>query len=147
MTDLVEEAILAEFNRIADRGGVLEAMETMYQRNKIQEESLYYESLKHSGKLPLIGINTFLNANPPETEHPLVLSRSTEEEKQMQLASLAQFHQFHEPEKEKAFQQLRIVCLENKNIFATLMETVKVCSLGQISQELYRYGGQYRRNM
>ena len=147
LTDLVEEAILAEFNRIADRGGVLEAMETMYQRNKIQEESLYYESLKHSGKLPLIGINTFLNAIPPETEHPLVLSRSTEEEKQMQLASLAQFHQFHAHEKEKAFQQLRIVCLENKNIFATLMETVKVCSLGQISQELYRYGGQYRRNM
>ena len=147
LTDLVEEAILTEFIRIADRGGVLEAMETMYQRSRIQEESLHYESLKHSGKLPLVGINTFLDANPAETEIPLTLSRSTEEEKQMQLASLAQFHQFHAHEKEKVCQQLRTSCLENKNIFATLMETVKVCSLGQISQELYRYGGQYRRNM
>ena len=143
----MEEAILTEFIRIADRGGVLEAMETMYQRSRIQEESLHYESLKHSGKLPLVGINTFLDANPAETEIPLPLSRSTEEEKQMQLASLAQFHQFHAHEKEKVCQQLRTACLENKNIFATLMETVKVCSLGQISQELYRYGGQYRRNM
>ncbi len=147
LTHLVEEAILAEFIRIADRGGVLEAMETMYQRSKIQEESLHYESLKHSGKLPLVGINTFLNDNPPLTEHSLALSRSTKEEKQMQLKSLTQFHEFHAPEKERAFQQLRKACLENKNIFTTLMETVKVCSLGQISQELYRYGGQYRRNM
>ena len=147
LTELVEEAILSEFLRLSDRGGVLGAMETMYQRNKIQEESLYYESLKHSGKLPLIGINTFLNPHPPEIGESFALSRSTDKEKQLQLKSLAQFHQFHAPEKAKALADLKTACLENKNVFEHLMETVKVCSLGQISQELYKHGGQYRRSM
>ncbi|MBF0277718.1 MAG: methylmalonyl-CoA mutase family protein [SAR324 cluster bacterium] len=147
LTDLVEEAILSEFIRISERGGVLGAMETMYQRNKIQEESLYYESLKHSGKLPIIGVNTFLNPHPVEMGDQIELMRSTEEEKENQLKSLAQFHQFHHAQREMALEQLAEACGANKNIFETLMETVKVCSLGQISRELYRFGGQYRRNM
>ncbi|MBF0286962.1 MAG: cobalamin-dependent protein [SAR324 cluster bacterium] len=147
LTNLVEEAILAEFDRLADRGGVLGAMETMYQRNKIQEESLYYESLKHSGELPIIGVNTFLNSSAVEVGDELELMRSTPEEKKAQLDSLKQFQQFHAPEAESALAQLREACLQEKNIFETLMETVKVCSMGQITKELYLFGGQYRRNM
>ena len=147
LTELVEEAILTEFTRISDRGGVLGAMETMYQRNKIQEESLYYEHLKHSGELPIIGVNTFLNPHAKEVGDEIELMRSTSEEKESQLLSLKQFHQFHASEKDHAFDQLRKACLSGNNIFETLMETVKVCSLGQISHELYRFGGQYRRSM
>jgi methylmalonyl-CoA mutase len=145
LTDLVEEAILQEFERISDRGGVLGAMETMYQRNKIQEESLYYEKLKTSGELPIIGVNTFLSA---ETEYYHgELMRSTDEEKIRQIDSLAKFHAFHASESEAALDKLRRVALRSGNVFAELMETVKSCSLGQITGALYEVGGSYRRNM
>lgn len=146
LTDLVEEAVLAEFNRISERGGVLGSMETMYQRGKIQEESMYYEKLKHNGELPIIGVNSFLSEHPSQVEK-LELSRSTEEEKKAQIDSLNAFKKRNENETAKALQQLKKVAQENGNIFAELMETVKVCSLGQISNALYEVGGQYRRNM
>lgn len=145
LTDLVEEAILQEFDRISDRGGVLGAMETMYQRNKIQEESLYYEKLKTSGELPIIGVNTFLSE---ETEYYHgELMRSTDDEKQRQIESLAQFHAFHATESPAALDKLRRVALRSGNVFAELMQTVKSCSLGQITGALYEVGGSYRRNM
>lgn len=145
LTDLVEEAILKEFDRISDRGGVLGAMETMYQRNKIQEESLYYEKLKMSGELPIIGVNTFLSE---ETEYYHgELMRSTDEEKLRQIASLKNFHTFHAGESPAALERLRRVALQSGNVFAELMETVKCCSLGQITAALYEVGGSYRRNM
>ena len=145
LTDLVEEAILQEFDRISDRGGVLGAMETMYQRNKIQEESLYYEKLKTSGELPIIGVNTFLSE---ETEYYHgELMRSTDEEKQRQIESLAQFHAFHAAESTPALDKLRKVALRSGNVFEELVETVKSCSLGQITGALYEVGGRYRRNM
>ncbi|MBN8219889.1 MAG: cobalamin-dependent protein [Spirochaetes bacterium] len=145
LTDLVEEAILQEFDRISDRGGVLGAMETMYQRNKIQEESLYYEKLKTSGELPIIGVNTFLSE---ETEYYHgELMRSTDEEKTRQIESLAAFHKLHAAEAPKALTTLRQVALKSGNVFAELMETVKTCSLGQITSALYEVGGSYRRNM
>ena len=147
MTDLVEEAILSEFIRISDRGGVLGAMETMYQRNKIQEESLYYETLKHSGELPIMGVNTFLNPNPPKEETEIELARSTEEEKSMQIRDLAKFHQFHAAEQDVMMERLSHAALNNSNLFEVLMDAVQVCSLGQITQQLYHLGGQYRRNM
>jgi methylmalonyl-CoA mutase len=147
LTDLVEEAILAEFIRISDRGGVLGAMETMYQRNKIQEESLYYETLKHSGKLPIMGVNTFLNPNPPQDDAEIELARSTEEEKAMQIRDLEQFHQFHEAEQHDMMQRLSDAALDNNNLFEVLMDAAQVCSLGQITQHLYQLGGKYRRNM
>ncbi len=147
LTDLVEEAILSEFIRLSDRGGVLGAMETMYQRNKIQEESMYYETLKHSGELPLIGINTFLNPNPQEEEAEIELARSTEEEKAWQIRDLEHFHQFHADSREGALQQLRDAALSGGNTFEALMECARVCSLGEVTQELYQLGGQYRRNM
>jgi methylmalonyl-CoA mutase len=146
LTDLVEEAVLAEFERISDRGGVLGAMETQYQRSKIQEESLYYETKKHSGELPIIGVNTFLNPNPPE-EPELKLTRATPEEKDSQIRRLRQFHERHKDEAPAALARLKRVARENGNIFAELMETVKVASLGQITAALYEVGGQYRRNM
>ncbi|MFZ5629458.1 MAG: methylmalonyl-CoA mutase family protein [Spirochaetota bacterium] len=145
LTDLVEEAILQEFDRISDRGGVLGAMETMYQRNKIQEESLYYEKLKTSGELPIIGVNTFLSE---ETEYYHgELMRSTDEEKTRQIESLAQFHAFHASESKAALDKLRKVALRSGNVFEELVETVKSCSLGQITGALYEVGGSYRRNM
>ncbi len=145
LTDLVEEAILKEFDRISDRGGVLGAMETMYQRNKIQEESLFYEKLKSSGELPIVGVNTFLSA---ETEYYHgELMRSTDEEKQRQIVSLGEFEKFHADETPKALDKLRHVALKSGNVFAELMETVKTCSLGQITGALYEVGGSYRRNM
>ena len=147
LTDLVEEAILAEFIRISDRGGVLGAMETMYQRNKIQEESLYYETLKHSGELPIMGVNTFLNPNPPQEDAEIELARSTEEEKAMQIRDLEQFHQFHEAEQHTMMQRLSDAALDNNNLFEVLMDAAQVCSLGQITQHLYQLGGKYRRNM
>ncbi|HEY9855963.1 MAG TPA: methylmalonyl-CoA mutase family protein, partial [Stenomitos sp.] len=147
LTELVEEAVLAEFRRISDRGGVLGAMETMYQRGKIQEESLYYEHLKHSGELPIIGVNTFLNPNPKEYGDSIELIRSTEEEKQQQIANLQAFQRLNAERSEAALQRLQEVATNRGNIFAELMETVKVCSLGQISRALYQVGGQYRRSM
>jgi methylmalonyl-CoA mutase len=146
LTDLVEEAVLKEFERLSDRGGVLGAMETQYQRGKIQEESMYYEMKKHSGELPIIGVNTFLNPNPPE-DYELELSRATPEEKETQIRNLRAFHERHRNEAPKALERLKKVARENGNIFAELMETVRVCSLGQITRALYEVGGQYRRNM
>ncbi|NUM81410.1 methylmalonyl-CoA mutase family protein [bacterium] len=147
LTDLVEEAILSEFDRISERGGVLGAMETMYQRNKIQEESLLYENLKHSGQLPIVGVNTFLNPTGGSDAKPTELIRSTKDEKEAQIHQLHAFWKLHgqdAPGKQKA---LCDVALQNGNIFGELMESVKSCSLGQISSALYQVGGQYRRNM
>jgi len=149
LTNLVEEAVLKEFDRITERGGVLGAMETGYQRSRIQEESMYYESLKHTGQLPIIGVNTFRD---PDTEtdqlsESVELARATEEEKQSQLRRLAEFKKAHEKEAPAALQRLQNVALSGDNIFAELMNTVRTCSLGQITQALYDVGGQYRRNM
>ncbi|HEX9794216.1 MAG TPA: methylmalonyl-CoA mutase family protein [Planctomycetota bacterium] len=148
LTDLVEAAVLAEFDRLTERGGVLGAMETMYQRGKIQEESLHYETLKHSGELPIVGVNTFLNPRA-DGSTPLVpeLIRSSEDEKQAQVAQVAAFQQRHRAESEAALMRLRRTCLEGGNVFAELMEAVKTCTLGQITHALYEIGGQYRRNM
>lgn len=147
LTDLVEEAVLAEFNRITERGGVLGAMERMYQRNKIQEESLYYESLKHTGEFPIVGVNTFLNKNGSPTIIPAEVIRSTAEEKEFQIHTLEAFQQRHQQKSAAALRQLQQVAVSNGNLFAELMETVKHCSLGQITHALYEVGGQYRRNM
>lgn len=149
LTDLVEEAVLVEFERITERGGVLGAMETGYQRGKIQEESMYYEHLKHSGKLPLIGINTFEDpdANYADMANHLELSRSTEEQKNAQLERLDAFKAAHEDAREAALKRLQETALNGGNMFAELMETVKVCSLGTITGALYEVGGKYRRNM
>ncbi len=149
MTDLVEEAILSEFDRLTERGGVLGAMENMYQRGKIQDESLYYESQKHSGELPIIGVNTFKNedSESSEEDHEIDLIRSTEEEKEQQIDSLNEFWKRNEDDAEEAIARLKKVARNDGNIFEELMETVKVASLGQISNALYEVGGQYRRNM
>lgn len=147
LTDLVEEAVLAEFSRINDRGGVLGAMETQYQRSKIQEESLYYETKKHNGELPIIGVNTFLNPNSSEADYEIELARATDEEKEQQIINLRAFQEQHKNEAPGALQRLKDAAKNGGNIFAELMETVKVASLGQISSTLYKVGGQYRRNM
>ncbi len=147
LTDLVEEAVLAEFERITERGGVLGAMERMYQRNKIQEESLYYESLKHTGEYPIVGVNTFLNKNGSPTVIPAEVIRSTTEEKEFQINTLEAFQHRHQIKRESALTQLKQVAVNNGNLFAELMETVKHCSLGEITHALYEVGGQYRRNM
>jgi methylmalonyl-CoA mutase len=147
LTDLVEEAVMMEFDRITERGGVLGAMERMYQRNKIQEESLYYEHLKHTGELPLIGVNTFLNKKGSPTTIPNEVIRSTNEEKEQQIANLQAFWKRNEGKSEAALERLKQVAVNNGNLFAELMETVKYCSLGQITHALYEVGGQYRRNM
>jgi methylmalonyl-CoA mutase len=149
LTKLLEEAVLDEFDRITHRGGVLGAMETGYQRSKIQEESLYYEMLKHTGKLPLIGVNTFRDPNAGDDEflEELELSRATEQEKKSQLMRLSEFKKRNEQKAPKALKKLQKVVLSGDNIFSELMETVKFCSLGQITQALYDVGGKYRRNM
>jgi methylmalonyl-CoA mutase len=149
LTRLVEEAVLAEFDRIAERGGVLGAMETGYQRSKIQEESIYYENLKHTGKLPIIGVNTFRDAyaDLEQLAECIELSRATEAEKESQLKRLATFKKRNEKKASEALKRLQKVALSGDNIFAELMETVKVCTLGQIAHALYDVGGQYRRNM
>ena len=149
LTDLVEEAVLMEFDRITERGGVLGAMETGYQRSKIQEESLYYEMLKHTGRLPIIGVNTFRDPDADETHlsDSIELARATEAEKQSQLNRLAQFKDRHAQQATAAMERLQNTALSGGNIFAELMETVRVCSLGQITQALYDVGGKYRRNM
>ncbi|WP_427312372.1 fused isobutyryl-CoA mutase/GTPase IcmF [Cupriavidus sp. H39] len=147
LTDLVEEAVLQEFERIAERGGVLGAMETGYQRGKIQEESLYYEQLKHDGTLPLIGVNTFRNPDGDPVPQKLELARSSEAEKQSQLDRLQAFQQAHADEAPAMLQRLRQAVIDNQNVFAVLMDAVRVCSLGQITHALFEVGGQYRRNM
>jgi methylmalonyl-CoA mutase len=147
LTDLVEEAVLAEFDRITERGGVLGAMERMYQRNKIQEESLYYEHLKHTGGYPIVGVNTFLNEQGSPTIIPGEVIRSTREEKEQQISNLHAFWKRNEAKSEKELKALKRVAINNGNLFAQLMETVKYCSLGQITHALYEVGGQYRRNM
>jgi len=147
LTDLVEEAVLTEFDRITERGGVLGAMERMYQRNKIQEESLFYEHQKHTGELPLVGVNTFLNKKGSPTVIPGEVIRSTTEEKEQQIKNLNNFWKRNETKCEKELMELKRVAIMNGNLFAQLMETVKYCSLGQITHALYEVGGQYRRNM
>ncbi len=149
LTDLVEEAVLVEFERITERGGVLGAMETGYQRGKIQEESMYYEHLKHSGKLPLIGVNTFEDpdADYADMANHLELSRATNDQKDKQLERLTSFKTDHANESEQALEALKLTALNGGNLFAQLMEAVKTCSLGTITQALYEVGGKYRRNM
>ena len=145
----MEEAVLSEFDRITARGGVLGAMETGYQRSKIQDESIYYETLKHTGELPIIGVNTFLNPNADyeEAQCELELMRATEEEKQSQLERLNKFHQTHAKEAPQALKSLQKAALEGGNVFGELMSTVRYCSLGQITKALYEVGGMYRRGM
>ena len=147
LTDLVEEAVLQEFERIAERGGVLGAMETGYQRGKIQEESMYYEQLKHDGTLPIIGVNTFRNPKGDTTPQSLELARSTDEEKQSQLKRLAEFQARNADRAPAMLQKLQQAVIEDRNVFETLMDAVRVCSLGQISSALFEVGGQYRRSM
>ncbi len=145
LTDLVEEAVLAEFDRITERGGVLGAMETMYQRSKIQEESLYYETLKHNGDFPIIGVNTFLSSKGSPTVIPAEVIRATEEEKQNQIKTLENLHKGNDTE--SLLKELQQKAINNENIFEALMDVCKVCSLGQITSALFEVGGQYRRNM
>ncbi|WP_452231792.1 methylmalonyl-CoA mutase family protein [Lacinutrix sp. MEBiC02595] len=145
LTDLVEEAVLLEFDRITERGGVLGAMETMYQRSKIQEESLYYETLKHNGKFPIIGVNTFLSSKGSPTVIPKEVIRATEEEKQFQIKTLESLHEANDTE--ALLKDLQHKAINNENIFEALMDVCKVCSLGEITESLFEVGGQYRRNM
>ncbi|MBU5465239.1 methylmalonyl-CoA mutase family protein [Virgibacillus sp. MSJ-26] len=149
LTDLVEEAVLQEFEKMNDRGGVLGAMERQYQRGKIQQESLYYEGKKHSGELPIIGVNTYLNPNPPSEEDidSMELARASKEEKEHQISELHKFQEANKEHIDQALERLKHVAASDGNIFAELMETVKVASLGQITNSLYQVGGQYRRNM
>jgi methylmalonyl-CoA mutase len=145
LTDLVEEAVLLEFDRITERGGVLGAMETMYQRSKIQEESLYYETLKHNGEFPIIGVNTFLSSKGSPTVIPKEVIRATEAEKQFQIKTLENLHQTNDTK--ALLKDLQIKAIHNENIFDALMDVCKVCSLGEITSALFEVGGQYRRNM
>ncbi|WP_342433614.1 fused isobutyryl-CoA mutase/GTPase IcmF [Neobacillus sp. FSL H8-0543] len=149
LTDLVEEAVLQEFERLNDRGGVLGSMETQYQRGKIQDESMYYEMKKHTGELPIIGVNTYLNPNPPSEDdvNNMELARASKEEKELQIHNLRAFQETRAAETDEALKRLKAAAVNNENIFAQLMETVKVASLGQITRALYEVGGQYRRNM
>ena len=147
LTDLVEEAVLTEFDRLTERGAVLGAMERMYQRNKIQEESLHYEMLKHTGEFPIVGVNTFLNKNGSPTILPTEVIRSTTEEKEQQIRSLEAFKKRNQQKSADALSQLQKKAIANANLFEELMETVKYCSMGQITNALYAVGGQYRRNM
>ncbi|MAU26896.1 MAG: methylmalonyl-CoA mutase [Muricauda sp.] len=147
LTDLVEEAVLMEFDRITERGGVLGAMETMYQRSKIQEESLYYETLKHSGKYPIIGVNTFLSSKGSPTVLPAEVIRATEDEKQLQIQTLENLHKTYVEKSKQLLKELQKTAVANENLFEKLMEVTKYCSLGQITEALFGVGGQYRRNM
>ncbi len=147
LTELVEEAVLQEFEKIAERGGVLGAMETGYQRGKIQDESMHYEMLKHTGEYPIVGVNTFRNPHGDPTPETLELARSTDEEKQSQLKRLGEFHALHAGESPAMLQRLKQAVIENSNVFEVLMDAVRVCSLGQITSALFEVGGQYRRNM
>ena len=147
LTDLVEEAVLSEFDRITERGGVLGAMETMYQRSRIQEESLYYETLKHTGEYPIIGVNTFLSSKGSPTILPKEVIRATEEEKEAQIATVENLKVAYADEAAKAIKDLQQAAVRNENMFAVLMEACKYCSLGQLTAAMFEVGGQYRRNM
>jgi len=147
LTELVEEAVLAEFEKIAERGGVLGAMETGYQRGKIQEESMHYEMQKHTGEYPIIGVNTFRNPHGEAVPGHIELARSTEEEKQSQLKRLAEFQTKHAKQSPAMLKRLQQAVIDNKNVFEVLMDAVRVCSLGQITNTLFEVGGQYRRSM
>jgi methylmalonyl-CoA mutase len=147
LTDAVEAAVLAEFDRLTERGGVLGAMETMYQRGKIQEESLYYETLKHEGKYPIIGVNTFLSSKGSPTILPKEVIRSTDEEKRAQIQTVQTVKDRHPRERKSALELLQGAAVENKNVFTALMEAAKVCTLGEMTHALYAVGGEYRRNM
>jgi methylmalonyl-CoA mutase len=147
LTDLVEDAVLTEFDRITERGGVLGAMETMYQRSKIQEESLHYETLKHNGDFPIIGVNTFLNSKGSPTILPKEVIRATENEKKIQIKTLEDLKTCYKSESQNRLKQVQQTALNNENLFESLMEACKVCSLGQITSALFQVGGQYRRNM
>ena len=147
LTDLVEEAVMLEFERISERGGVLGAMETMYQRSRIQEESLYYETLKHNGQLPIMGVNTFLSSKGSPTVTPGEIIRAEEDEKQYQIAMLRELHKTNEEKAGMAIENLKRAAIKNNNIFESLMEATKYCSIGQITDALFEVGGQYRRNM
>ena len=146
LTDLVEEAVLQEFERISERGGVLGAMETGYQRGRIQDESMLYEHRKHDGSLPIIGVNTFINPNG-NTDYEIELARSTDEEKQSQIKRLREFQASHEDQRAAALEAVQQAAINNKNIFAELVNAVRHCSLGEITNALFEVGGQYRRNM
>ncbi len=143
----MEEAVLSEFDKITERGGVLGAMETMYQRGKIQEESLYYETLKHTGEFPIIGVNTFLSSKGSPTILPKEVIRASEDEKQYQISMVNELHKAHSVKATQLLRDLQVVAVQNKNIFEKLMEVSKYCSLGQITDALFEVGGQYRRNM
>jgi len=147
MTDLVEEAVLVEFDRITERGGVLGAMETMYQRSKIQEESLYYETLKHTGEFPIVGVNTFLSSKGSPTVLPKEVIRATTEEKEYQIEMLKDLHKRNADKAEERIKRIQNAAIQNENIFEELMEACKYCSLGEITSALFEVGGQYRRNM
>ncbi|EHY88100.1 methylmalonyl-CoA mutase family protein [Saccharomonospora azurea NA-128] len=147
LTDLVEEAVLTEFERITERGGVLGAMETGYQRGKIQDESMLYERLKHDGSLPIVGVNMFRSPHPEDDEVEVELARATEDEKQSQLRRLADFHERHRDEAQRALARLREAAAGGENVFGVLMDAARVCSLGQITHAFFEVGGQYRRNV
>ncbi len=147
LTDLVEEAVYAEFDKITKRGGVLGAMETMYQRSRIQEESLYYETLKHTGEFPIVGVNMYLSRDGSPTIIPEEVIRATEEEKKAQISSLQALHTAKSDVSGEVLKRLKLAALNNDNIFSNLVEATKSCSLGQITNALYSVGGQYRRNM
>jgi methylmalonyl-CoA mutase len=147
LTDLVEEAVLMEFDRITERGGVLGAMETMYQRSRIQEESMYYETLKHTGAYPIVGVNTFLSSKGSPTVIPGEVIRATEEEKQDQIKTVQNLHARYADESKQLLAELQSAAVNNENMFAALMEVCKKCSLGEITRSLFEVGGQYRRNM
>jgi methylmalonyl-CoA mutase len=147
LTELVEEAVLTEFDRITERGGVLGSMETMYQRGKIQEESLHYEMLKHTGEYPIIGVNTFLSSKGSPTVTPKEVIRATTEEKEFQINMLNNLHKAHQDKAAHLLRDLQVTAIQNKNMFEVMMEVSKYCSLGQITKSLFEVGGQYRRNM
>jgi methylmalonyl-CoA mutase len=147
LTDLVEEAVYQEFERISERGGVLGAMDTMYQRSKIQEESLYYESMKHDGRLPIVGVNTFLPKDGHGEVGHVELMRSSAPEKSQQVANVEAFREIHSSESTPRLKTLQQVARERKNTFEALMDAAKTCSLGTMSHSLYDVGGEYRRNM
>jgi methylmalonyl-CoA mutase len=147
LTELVEEAVLKEFEKIAERGGVLGAMETGYQRGQIQEESMHYEMLKHTGEYPIVGVNTFRNPHGDPVPEALELARSTDEEKQGQLTRLRDFHERHAADSGPMLKRLQQAVIANANVFEVLMQAVRVCSLGEITSALFEVGGQYRRSM
>jgi methylmalonyl-CoA mutase len=147
LTDLVEEAVLKEFERISERGGVLGAMETGYQRGRIQDESMLYEHRKHDGTLPLIGVNTFRNPHGDAAAHPVELARGTEEEKKSQLERVRDFQDRHAAQAPAALAALKDAARSGENVFAVLMDAARVCSLQQITNAFFEVGGQYRRNV